>query len=100
MDLSKSSWFYQLIQQYQTLGGKCVFSFGFSDADQFLIIFNCIDLLPLFVPYALMNDILKSTRKQGIHLLFTSYKYILLPLFLPMRFAKLWNWQTVCLKRY
>lgn len=40
---------------------KRVFSFGFSGANQFLIIFNHFDLLPLFVPYRLMNDILKNT---------------------------------------
>lgn len=45
----------------QSIGGKCVFFFSFSGANQLLIIFNYIDLLPLFLPYRLMSDIIRST---------------------------------------
>lgn len=56
----------------QTTGGKCVFLFSFSGANQLLIIFNHIDLLPLFLPYRLTSDIIRSTiscieRKKFMH---------------------------------
>lgn len=45
----------------ETTGRKCVFFFSFSGAHQLLIIFHHIDLLPLFLPYGLMSDIIRST---------------------------------------
>lgn len=45
----------------EATGRKCVFFFSFSGAHQLLIIFHHIDLLPLFLPYGLMSDIIRST---------------------------------------
>lgn len=45
----------------QAIGGKCVFLFSFSGANQLLIIFNPVNLLPLVLPYRLMSDFIRSS---------------------------------------
>lgn len=61
--LNTTTWLKQeiLFLSTQPIERRCVFLFSFSGANQLLIIFNHIDLLPLFLPYRLTSDITRST---------------------------------------